>query len=316
VVLLLGPQATLRDAALAELRRRASGGAPTDFAEDRFDFAEPGTDPERVLTALLTPPFLAPVRLVRVRGLGDRRAARFLDEDLPAYLERPSPTTCLVLEAESLDRRQRWTKAIAAAAEQVDCTAPSRPADVRAWIERRIRARGRRPGRGVAAALFEAVGPDLDRLANEIDKACLYEEGSPELTLQAVEEVSGGVRPLVVYELTDAIGSRRADLALGLLARLLRQGESPLALLGSLGNHLRRLLRARECDPLEKGEVQRRLALHPFAAEKLVEQARRFDASRLERCLEAVRETDAALKGALPLAPELALERLVLAVCA
>lgn len=316
MALLIGTQSTLREAALASLRARAFRGSPADFDEDRFDFAASGTEAERVLTALLTPPLLAKQRLVRVRGLSDRRAQRFLEEDLPRYLERPSQTSCLVLEADALDRRGRWWKVVAARGEQIDCSAPTRPGDVRAWIEREIRARGRRPGRGVATGLFESVGPDLDRLSNEIEKACLYAQGAPELPLEAVEEVGGGVRPLAIYELTDAIGSRRAEAALRVSARLLRQGESPLALLGALGNHFRRLLRARECQPLEKAEVQRRLGLHPFAAEKLTEQARRFDPRRLERCLDAVQETDSALKGALSLAPDLAFERLVLAICA
>ncbi len=317
MVLLVGGQATLREAALAALRARARGDAGPDAAldEDRFDFASPGTDPERVLTSLLMPPLLAPLRLVRVRGLSDRRAQRFLEEDLPHYLERPSESSCLVLEMEVLDRRQRWVKDALARAELIECSAPGRPAEVRAWIETRVRARGLRPGRGMSAALYEAVGPDLDRLANEIEKAALYTDGSPELGVEAVEAVCGGVRPIAIYELGDAIGARSAGDALEIAARLLRQGESPLALLGSLASHFRRLLRARECEPLEAAQVQRRLGVHPFAAQKLAEQARRFDARRLERCLDTAREMDAALKGATPLSPALALERLVLAAC-
>ena len=43
---------------------------------------------------------------------------------------------------------------------------------------------------------------------------------------------------------------------------------------------------------------------------------RRFDARRLRRCLDAVRRTDEALKGGVALSPALAIEQLVLAVCA
>jgi DNA polymerase III delta subunit len=85
--------------------------------------------------------------------------------------------------------------------------------------------------------------------------------------------------------------------------------------LGALGNHFRRLMRTCECRPLEPGVVQERLAVHPFMAKKLVEQARRFGLRRLRVCLAAVRRTDEALKGSVPLAPRLAIERLILAVC-
>ena len=104
--------------------------------------------------------------------------------------------------------------------------------------------------------------------------------------------------------------------ALRLVAELVEQGEAPLALLGALANHFRKLLRTREVRPLEPGEVQRRLGVHPFAAQKLVDKARRFDLRRLRSCLDAVRRTDEALKGGVPIAPRLAIERLVLAVCA
>ena len=100
------------------------------------------------------------------------------------------------------------------------------------------------------------------------------------------------------------------------MAELSEQGQPPLALIGALANHFRRLLRARELRPLVAAEVQRRLGVHPFAAQKLVEQASRFDLRRLRACLDAVRRTDLALKGGVPIGPRMALERLVLAVCA
>jgi len=101
-----------------------------------------------------------------------------------------------------------------------------------------------------------------------------------------------------------------------MVAELSEQGQPALALVGALANHFRKLMRARELRPLEAGEVQRRLGIHPFAAEKLVEQARRFDLRRLRACLDAVRRTDFALKGGVAIGPRMALERLVLAVCA
>jgi DNA polymerase III delta subunit len=52
----------------------------------------------------------------------------------------------------------------------------------------------------------------------------------------------------------------------------------------------------------------------PFVRKKLESQARRYGARRLRSCLDAIHETDLAIKGAGALRPELALERLVLAL--
>jgi DNA polymerase-3 subunit delta len=316
VVLVCGPEATLRDAALAELRERVLAGAPRDFNEDRFDLGAPGFDPLAIVAAARTLPVMARARLVLVRGIAERRAEKFLDGALLEYLESPLDTTCLVLEGEEVDKRQKWVKRVAKIGQLHECSGPTRPAEVRRWIEARMGQRGLRPASGAAAALFDHVGPDLDRLALEIEKLALFAGERGELSADDVAELVGQLRARAVYELCDAIGERRLANALRLVAELSDQGQPALALVGALANHFRRLLRARELRPLEAAEVQRKLGVHPFAAEKLVEQARRFDLRRLKACLDAARRTDFALKGGVPIGPRMALERLVLAVCA
>jgi DNA polymerase-3 subunit delta len=251
-----------------------------------------------------------------VRGLSDRRAEKFTEGVLLEYLDAPLESTCLVLEAESVDKRRGWVKRVAKVGRVIDCTGPNKPADVRRWIETRLAQKKVRAASGVATALFDHVGADLDRLALEIEKLCLYAGEGGVLEVEGVAELVGQMRPRALYELTDAIGERRLTNALRVVAELSNQGEAPLALVGALANHFRRLMRAREIRPFDAGEVQKRLGLHPFAAQKVVDQARRFDLRRLRACLDAVRRTDEALKGGLPVAPRLAIERLVLAVCA
>ncbi len=315
IALLVGGEATLRDDALADLRERALGGAPRDFNEDRFDLGAASVDPKAILTACRTLPMMAAQRLVVVSGLEERRAKVFVETLLPDYLDDPAETTCLALLATRVDRRLRWVKRVAELGTVVDCSGPKRVADVRAWIEARIRALGKRPGSGCAATLFELVGTDLDRLSFEIEKACLFAGEADEVSADDVSEVTASLRPLAVYELTDAIGSRRLAEAMRVLARLDDQGEAPLAVLGALANHFRRLLRAHDCRSLDARNLQQQLSLHPFAARKLAEQVRSFDPGRLRRCLDAVRRTDEVLKGAVPLAPSLAIEQLVVSVC-
>ena len=316
VVLIAGPEATLRDAALVELRERVLAGAIRDFNEDRFDLATSGFDPLAIIAAARTLPVMARARLVLVRGAGEKRAEKFLEGALLEYLEAPLESTCLVLEGESVDKRQKWVKRVQKLGQVIECTGPERPAEVRRWIEGRMKQRGMKPSSGVATALFDLVGPDLDRLALEVEKLGLFVGERGEVSADDVAELVGQLRPRAVYELTDAIGERRLANALRLVAELSDQGQPPLALIGALANHFRRLLRARELRPLEVSEVQRKLGVHPFAAQKLVEQVRRFDMRRLKQCLDAVRRTDLALKGGVPIGPRMALERLVLAVCA
>jgi hypothetical protein len=186
-----------------------------------------------VLAAARTLPMLSRGRLVLVRGIGEKRAQKFTEELLVEYLEAPLETTCLVLEAESVDKRQRWVKRVAKIGRVIECTGPNRPADVRRWIETRLTQRGARAGSGVAAALYELVGADLDRLSLEIEKLCLYAGERGQIDADDVTELVGQLRPRALYELTDAIGERRLTNALRLVAELTEQGEAPLALVGA-----------------------------------------------------------------------------------
>ena len=224
VVLIVGTEGTLRDAALAEIRARVLGDATPEFNEDRFDLASRGADPARILVAARTLPVLAKRRLVTVRGISDRRAKRFIEVELLEYLEDPVPTTCLLLEAEKVDRRLQWVKQVAKRGELIACAGPRRPSEQRAWIEARLRARGKRPSGGMAAALLELVGGDLDSLASELDKVCLYVGERAEVSPDDVAEVTGELRPRALYELTDAIGQRQLGASLRTLGRLLDQG--------------------------------------------------------------------------------------------
>ena len=152
VILLVGGAGPIRDAAIAELRERVIGGGARDFNEDRFDLGAAGSDSGDVLAAAGTLPVMAPGRMVLVRGSTDRRAKQFQETQLPAYLEDPLRSTCLVLIAEKVDRRKKWVKQIGSVGEIRDCGGPTRPQDLRRWIEERIVALGKRPGRGAAAA--------------------------------------------------------------------------------------------------------------------------------------------------------------------
>ena len=317
VVLIQGPEATLREAALAELRERVLAGAMRDFNEDRFDLSTAGVDPLAVIAAARTLPVMARARLVRVRGVGERRAEKFLDGALLEYLEAPVATTCLVLEGESVDKRQKWVKRVAKVGQVIECAGPSRPADVRRWIEARIASAACAPRTGSPRRCSTWSVADLDRLALEVEKLALYLGERGELS---VDDVGRAGRPAPTARGVRAVRRDRRAPARQRAA----DGRASSPSKGS--RHSRCWARwpttsAGCCAPASCGrstpaEVQRKLGVHPFAAQKLVEQARRFDLRRLRVCLDAVRRTDDALKGGVPIGPRLVLERLVLAVCA
>lgn len=307
--LIAGSEPLLRDDALAALRAAVLAGGPTDFNLDRLegDDASPG----QLEDALRTLPVMAARRLVWLREpAGGRGAWKALVEALPA-LVRGLPAealTVLAVTAGAADRRLAWVKAFQAEpAALVECEPPRHVRELVAFVKAEAKRLGVRIAGDAAEALAERVGPQLLRLRSEVEKAALLAGAKQPIALEHVREGVADLSQEPIWELTDAIGEGRSADALVVLAKVLGAGAPAPVVLGALASHLRKLLRLRT-----GGTV----AGHPFAVRKLETQARRYAAGRLLAGLRALQETDEALKGQGGLAPELALERLVLNLAA
>jgi DNA polymerase-3 subunit delta len=303
--LLAGSEPLLRDDALAALRRTVLGDGPVEFNSDRLE----GDDaaPDRLADALRTLPILGPRRLGWLREpVGGRGGWKALADALPALVraQPPDARSVLVVTAGAVDRRLAWVKAFAAEpAAMVECEPPKHARELVAFVRTEAKRIGVRIEGDAAELLAERVGPQLLRLRGEVDKAALLAGAGQTITRAHVAIGVADLTEEPVWDLTDAIGEGRAADALGVLTNLLAAGAAPPVVLGALASHLRRLLRVRT-----GGKV----AGHPFVVRKLETQARRYSAARLLAGLRAIHETDEALKGQGALAPDRALERLVL----
>lgn len=300
--LLVGEEPLLRDDSLEILRHAVLGDGASDFDFDRLEGSD--TKAAALLDAVDTLPVLSARRLVIVIEPEARRGARGLGEALPEAIERAgSGGSCvLVVAAAKADRRSRWVKALSDAV--VDCAAPTRSREIAAFIRREAERQDVTLGRGVAELLAERTGPQLLLLRNEIAKLALF-AGDGKVTREHVAAGTASLAEAPIWDLTDAIGEGRAADALGVLGRLLSAGAPGPVVLGSLVSHFRRLLR------IAHGAS---VAGPPFVRKKLESQARRYGPRRLRSSLDALHQTDLALKGAGALRSELALERLVIAL--
>ena len=302
--LLAGSEPVLREDALTALREAALEGAQSDFDLDRLDAA--GLSKAALADTLRILPVLAPRRLVVLDGAEERGASE-LAQGLPALLEDlPDPPHCvLVVRAGKLDRRTRWVKAFEKRQGLVECDPPRQARQVAAFARSEAARQGVEMERGAAEALVERIGPQLLMLRQEIAKLVLMAgEGIP-LSAALVRAGTPQLSEDPVWDLTDAIGEGRSADSLVLLARLLARGAAPPQLLGALASHFRRLTAC-----AHGGSVSG----PAFVRKKIENQAGRYGPSRLRGALDAIHQTDLALKGAGTLRPDLALERLVVAL--
>lgn len=291
----------LVDEALGRIREE-SGADP--LSEASFDATTP---PAELLTALQTPSLLGGRRLVVVRDADD--LSKDAVEALARYLEAPSGSSVLVLVARG---RTKLHAAVKAAGTVIALEAP-RGRALAGWV----RSRGREHGMVVddrgAWALIDAVGTELRDLDGALRQLVTASGRGARVSAPDVRRVFPRKADERVFAFTDGIGDRRLPDAMTALRRLLAQGDEPLALLGALVAHVRRLLRVRRDADRGPRAVADALGVPAWRAERLARQARAYTEDELVAAMAVLAETDVEMKGG-DLPPEAALERAVVEI--
>ena len=155
-----------------------------------------------------------------------------------------------------------------------------------------------------------------DTLASELDKICTFAGERDRIEPEDVTEAASSNRTYSAFDLLDNLKANQAHNAVRFLRSLMLAGEPPLKILSNLAWQIRMVWRVK--DGLRQGvpeeELPKRLGSRPFIVKKAREQALRFSDARLYQMVEAVGQTDIAIKSTAT-SPELLLEELVLNLC-
>lgn len=172
--------------------------------------------------------------------------------------------------------------------------------DLVAWITRHFAAQGKKISPKLCVYLIEITDGTMTSLSGEIGKICAY-SGADEICKEDIDAVTEPVLDAVVFQMTDLLGEGRYDLALEKLHQLLKLQQEPLAILGAIGSHFRRVGAARIL--LDRGrnssELQSLCGITDYPARKAMEAARRFRPEICAKVSRLVLETDYSMKTSL-----------------
>jgi DNA polymerase III subunit delta len=255
-------------------------------------------------------------RLVVVDGVESWKAADV--KELEAYLAVPAPTTVLALVGDGVKRDSVLSKAVAKKGQVLayDVTKKQLPE----WVAEQFARLGASADRDACRALVETVGDDVATLASEIQKLATW-AGGEQITRAAVEELAVGLAETPIFAVTDAWGRRDVAATLRSTESLLdrsqrtRSGEL-IRLVASLAGHVGRVRKAARLadEGFRSSEIASRLKMHPFVAEKATKQAANFSPEELAYATVRLAALDAGAKGGSRLAPEVQLERTLVAI--
>ncbi|MFT7622208.1 MAG: DNA polymerase-3 subunit delta [Myxococcota bacterium] len=312
--LVYGSEELLKREAVDAISKVSLQDSPRDFNEDRLIWSEAGV--EGVIGAARTFPMMGARRLVVVSGCdsikGDDAKA------LAEYAKDPSETTTLLFVAAKFESRTALFKAIKKNGHVEKCEPPYQ-SKIPAWVQGRARDKDIRIDPDAARLLGDIVGNSLAALDESLERLLLYVasgDRAVHVRLADVEESIARSRVHSVFDLTDALGARRADKATAILETMLAAREPPIRILAMVARHFRRLWMAAEA--LQRGasndEVGQKIGVHGFFLRDFLRQANMFSHMEYAGLLDRVYMTDKLLKSSRA-ADHHHMQSLVLDIC-
>jgi DNA polymerase-3 subunit delta len=286
------------------------------------EFDGTATPVTEILGAAMAYPFMADKRVVIVKdllahitrkGAGEtgKKAIQLLVEQLPTL---PEWTRLIFVERTKLPDTHKIVQKARESGSNGYEKAFTAPKDSSSWIVKRAQEYGTKIEPSAAAALASVTSGDLRRADNELVKLISYVNGERTITEADVALLTPYVTEASMFEMVDALAEGRAGAAAKLIRRLFEQEEDVFSLFGMIIRQFRLLLLTKEHltfgGSRDKNEIAAAIGAHPYAAEKLSHQSRRFTLAQLEQIYRTLHDYDVKMKTGR-IEPELALDLLI-----
>jgi DNA polymerase-3 subunit delta len=238
--------------------------------------------------ALNAMPFLAKRRLVLLANPSSKYNNPQVRKKFLEFIGKTPETTRLVLY-ESVEPKEAEKHWLVKWAQKNEKTVQARAfmlprlKEMTGWIVNETKNQGGKIEPHAADMLKDMVGVDTRQAGMEIAKLLAYANWARPISSQDVEAVCIVTSQQSVFDFVDALANGNGKSAQHLLHRLL-ETEDEFSLWGMVVRQFRLLIQAREIldGRGNKDDVARALGIHPFVAEKAVQQAARFSIESLE----------------------------------
>jgi DNA polymerase III, delta subunit len=237
--LLVGPDDTGRMALAAEFLELVEADL-RPFNVDRLYGGE--TSAAKVVDAARTLPMMVPRRVVLLvhaeRLLNPKKdLKKDVEADLQFledYFRAPVDTCCLVLVADSIDKRRSLARQLVSKATVVECSGPGDVVEAAKWVKERVAKEGMAIDARAARLVADRIWPDVSRLRSDVERLILYAAGNKAITETDVQEIVAPATTPDDWGVTNAIERGSARDALRELGLMMDNGTVPYLILGQL----------------------------------------------------------------------------------
>lgn len=259
-------------------------------------------DAPQILQSVCSYPFLGSKRMVIIHGLIGSIKKTEQSVWIDGFARMPDSTIVVLWEsapATSLEKKSLFQE-IAKMADVHQYSFPDlQGVALSKWVADRTSLMGGKIDLSALTTLVERVGSDLWQMSHEINKLIGYANGAL-ITKEMVDLLVHATFEGKIFELMDAISKRQTTKAVRLLEEERASGSDDHYLLIMLGRQVQILLSARalldENPRAGKQDLATALKIHPFVAQKAIEQARAFSTSDLIKAHDLLFEFDLKMK--------------------
>ena len=290
VYLLCGDEPFLVGSYKKRMREAISGDDTMNF--NYFEGKNP--DVKEIISLADTMPFFAERRLILIDSSGFFKNA---PEELVTYLPQMPDTTCLVFCESEVDKRNKLYKKVkelghVAELNKQDSTQPMQ------WAAGILTKAGKKITKPVMEYFLERTGDDMENIRTELEKLICYTMGRDVITVEDVEAIGTVHVTNRIFAMVSAIVAGNTKNALDLYEDLLTLKEPPMRILFLIARQFNQLLQVKElaAQGSDKGAVASKLKVPPFAAGKLITQAKAFSKEQILSYVELCVEAEEAVK--------------------
>ncbi|MEI7422045.1 MAG: DNA polymerase III subunit delta [Prolixibacteraceae bacterium] len=253
---------------------------------------------DTILTAARRYPMMAERQVVVIR---EAQNIRDIDE-LTSYVEKPAPTTLLVIcyKYKNIDKRKKLYKAVQKHGVYLE-SKPLYENQVPGWIVDYLKTQKLGIEPKAVQMIADHVGNNLQRIVNELDKVIFSAIPGTSITVDDVEKNIGISKEYNVFEYQKALGGRDLYKANRIVNYMIQNEKANpmIMIVGILVSFFRKILTYHSIENKSNtSEVAQKLGVSPFFLNDYLTAARNFPLQKAILAVSLIREYDLRSKGA------------------
>ena len=290
VYLLYGEESFLKQSYKKKLKEAVAGDDTMNYNY----FEGKGLDVNELISLSDTMPFFSDKRLIIIEDSGFFKTS---SEALADYLPMIPDTTCIVFVEDAVDKRNRLFKKVKELGHAAEMKRQD-SAQLARWAGTILAQNGRKITGSTMNLFLERTGDDMENIRMELEKLISYTMGSDVVTTEDVEAVTTVQVTNKIFDMVNAIVTRKTRLAMDLYEDLLTLKEPPMRILFLIARQFNQLLLVKEMTAkgTDRGTIASKLKIPPFVAGKVSAQAGAFTREQILSYVKGCVEAEEAVK--------------------